>query len=744
MRRMSRRGGKLRSSTAEPDRTVPRIALREGRATSISAWIPLALHRRNVARCSGPSMDYIDDVLRLVASRRAKIDVLSVDVYDTVLTRNCGDPSDLYLLLGRSLARRGEIEWTPEVFARVRHQAELSVWQREGDLDSPTSLADFYLEVADFLSIPIERVPGMVQAELDLERRLLRAVPRAAEGLSLARAAGVQVAFVSDTYLSQDTVREHLELHGLLANGDHLFVSSAWSRSKASGALFETALDRFAPSSRVLHVGDHPHSDLAMPRRLRLEAKQVTAGRLNRYERLLSERSFDTAGLATAFAGASRLARLAVGARGGHERALSCVAAGVAAPVLVGYVLWLLERARAHSLDRLVFLARDGQVMHLIAEGLIARMGLPLRTSYLYVSRQSTNLAATYELSEDETDWAFRDAELVSDAELLARFGLRLDDLGETAESDPAPGGVGRAKRVAALLGLPDVQRRVLASASAQRDMLTDFLRQEGLLAGERVGLVDFGGVGSQVRALHVLLSNEQQPPPKIFLVGLDSPEAAGLNRPAVDPAWLSDVETYLYDHRRSRGLRRPRGFGSFVQMFCAADHGTVLGYERRGEAIVPLLEMSRDRRLTEWGLTTVRETIDEFVRHLEIDQELVDLRGDTRRVACDLVQLVWGGPEREEAAAWGSFPFEGAQATDSKPRPLAFAYSWRYVLSESRSGRFPDLGWQHWFEGSVALSPLVLRVALRRASRAYTVLSRSQSPLFRFLEGVVRRLAGR
>lgn len=675
--------------------------------------------------------------------------VLSLDVFDTVLTRACGAPQDLYLWLGRLLAGRELIPCSPEVFARMRHRVELDVWNREGGLDAHVGLADFYIEVCRRLSLDEANAPILVDLELGLESRVLRVVPGAASLVKRATDEDVEVIFTSDTYHSVDYLRARLIDAGLLPDTGRCLVSSQYGESKASGRLFRR-LTQGMPDApiAILHVGDNPHSDVDVPRRLGVKATWLPVGRLNRYERMLSDRAFESAGLAASFAGASRMTRLSQGADTGHQRAIRDVSAGVAAPVLTGYVLWLLRRARRMGLSRLAFLARDGQVLALIARRLVERLDLSLEVQYLEVSRRSTNLAATFDLTEEETAWIVRDRDQLSPPALLERLGLRVDEVTPLFDDSGASARSAPDGHVPELLDLVlregSLRHLVLERASERRELLRGYLRQEGLLDGRRTGIVDFGGVGSQVRALHAVMADAGVQPPRIFLIGLDDPAQAGLSRPEGRPPWLDDTEAYMYDHRRGRGLRRKRGFGTCVQMFCAADHGTVTGYDEQAGQIIPTLQVEHDDAVASWGLPVMREAIDQFLDHLVLDPDVLDPYADVRRVSCDLVDLFWRHPTTREAAAWGSFPFEGADATDDVTRPLAHAYTPSYIRDAVRGGRFPDLGWQHWYEASLALSSSPVRVAVRAAELAYRRADGSDMTGASPLATVLRRASGR
>ncbi|MEM9514937.1 MAG: hypothetical protein AAGA42_08765 [Actinomycetota bacterium] len=690
--------------------------------------------------------DSLDGFTASIAGGGASSAVLSLDVFDTVVTRSCGQPADLFLWLGRRLRRAGVVDCDAVVFAEVRARAEQAVWVREGHLDSRAGLEDFYREVVARLGIDQRLIPELVAAELDLEREVSHLIP-AARRLLDAYPAEAPLAFTSDAYFTAEFVDELLRSHVELPPNTQFVVSSATDASKAEGGLFDhiRVADR---NGAIVHLGDHPHSDLRVPLQLGIDARWVQEGRLNRFERRLAADASATAGFSSALAGASRIARLETVVSSGHEDAIRRVAAGVAAPTLVGFVLWLLMRAQRLGLRRLVFLARDGQVMRDLATRLIERLGLDIEARYLAVSRRSTNLAATFELDEEEVGWVFRDLDEMSINDVLRRFDLEWTDVADAFAATAVAGGHIAARphegAIRAVLADARVRSTVLARATTRRERVLRFFDAEGLLDDVACGIVDFGGVGSQVRAVHALFSSTGVSAPRIFVFGLDDPEQAGLPRPATDPAWLDDAECYLYDHRRRRGIRRARGFGTCVQMFCAADHGTVVDYREHGDDVVPVLASERDEPVLDWGLHTFRDTVLSFVDALVLDCDLVDPYADVRDVCCAVIESFWSDPDRAEAAAWGAFPLEGAQAAGSHGAALAHRYTWRGVGADLVRGEFPDLGWMHWYEGSLALSSPVLGAVVSSAERAYRRVDQRQSRSATLIATTIKTITGR
>ena len=102
--------------------------------------------------------------------------------------------------------------------------------------------------------------------------------------------------------------------------------------------LFKELLRRQGVSSKaVSHCGNDYKSDVMAARRVGLTPQPFLEGNLNRFEKILASYSLATEGLSSVMAGASRLARLKISASFAEEEALRDVAAGVAAPILVGF-----------------------------------------------------------------------------------------------------------------------------------------------------------------------------------------------------------------------------------------------------------------------------------------------------------------------------------------------------------------------------------------------------------------------
>jgi hypothetical protein len=108
--------------------------------------------------------------------------------------------------------------------------------------------------------------------------------------------------------------------------------------------------------------------------------------------------------------------------------AIRDVAAGVAAPALVAFTLWLLEESERCGLRRLRFLSRDGQVLYELTCRLAAATGSGLDLEYVYSGRITWSLAATDLRRLAEAPWLLNSFIKSNAAGVCARLGLPVAD----------------------------------------------------------------------------------------------------------------------------------------------------------------------------------------------------------------------------------------------------------------------------------------------------------------------------
>ena len=626
-------------------------------------------------------------------------DLVSLDVFDTALTRLVDSPADLFAEVERVLdARIGD---AASDFAQAREEAERRARLAAHRLNGAEEIGlDAILDALPGLLPAIGPHRALVRsAELEVEARLLVPVP---DILALTRrlaAVGRRFVFVSDMYLPPAFIAERLRAAGY-ARWEALYVSVETGATKASGRQWAVVRDRHPDCSRILHVGDDRQADGEIPRRHGI-------GTLC-YDRARSARRVGAmlrpALLPFSFAQRDAVLRARAVPDGPVDpngpafwTGLGRVLGGI---VLAGFVRWLEAQLRRHRIERVYFCARDGWLIRRAwhASGAPARTGIP--DHYLAVSRRPLNLARGFLASTpDRLDGALLGFLAGSDgtttvATALARAGLAgeaalvAEMQGRFASLDTTlvwPDGTGAFEQ-----GLARHPAAVHAALRPEHAALAGYLRQEGFGAG-RIGLVDLGWHGNMQRALRTVVEADAGP---IRLHGFYYglwPHALG-NRHAAGPmdaAFASDFQPVEDNAALHDAV-------AILEELHAAPHGTVLGYREEGGRWVPVFadhpaeraQHERTARLFQSGaLDTVASL---FATGQAGTLRLDDITPDAVRAALGAVCL---SPEPAERAALGGLghcaTFDHATAEPLVPdRPAPEDL-------EARRVALRDCGWQ-------------------------------------------------
>lgn len=584
--------------------------------------------------------------------------VHSYDVFDTVITRRIGDPDAVIDVVAERLAGDIGLPVPASVFAAARKRQERRLNQLAGH---HVPLRDVYLEVAASLNADPASAEMWLRAEEQVDRELTLPVPSGARLVAESRAGSHPVVFISDTPHSEEFVRELLVGHGIAVEGDRVFTSSARGVTKSKGGLFSYVAGEIGSPDGYLHRGDHRRSDLAAARVEGWDSQQVAAAKLTRYESLLEKHGSATGGLTSWLAGSSRVARLEAYERG-VSRAVADVAAGVMAPMLVGYALWALGQARVRGLRRLYFVARDGEIMLKVARLLGPHVAPGVELRYLYGSRQPWVLGACATSDVVLRHWAQGRTDFTARTTLErvgvtpdAAFALTGSPLADPARADAPLSPADRAE-LARLIQSEPLLSLVREQAGGFAERTTAYLRQEGLLDGTPSALVDAGWSGRAAAGLDALLVAAGGSPVPHLFVGVLGGKGEDELRSGVQ------LVPWLFDRQRHPGT--PAGIHDpnvLIEMLCAGTEGRTVDYAVGGDELVgPVLDRAANDAALKWGLEEIQRTA---LRAVELaapyfDREVatnLDLTGPVS----DVLRAFWTHPTRAEVDAWGQFPGE-------------------------------------------------------------------------------------
>lgn len=641
----------------------------------------------------------------------------SFDVFDTVITRTFSRPKDLFAAMAVQLSRERFFEdgdWTD--FSVLRVEAEMQARQITQLED--ISIRTIYEALADRLNLDEYRLLELMNREIALEIASVRPVPAVLSAIKSSRQEALRIIFISDMYLPLEIIQEMLSSCGAFLPGDKLYLSSELGLTKATGNLFLHCLqEEDIIPGQLHHMGDNELSDIGRAEEVGIRSTYFAATELNRYENLIIEaRDLASIHIRSLIAGASRLGRLDFQSGSIHQQTIWNTGASVAAPILVGFVTWLLCDAKRRGIGRIYFIARDGQILFRIAETICNSLDLGLDCRYLYGSRQAWHLPATMQVAEFEFDWILAQTDYLTLEMVFQRVGIEIDVVSDkllTAGFNPEKTNKNltseERKRLNHLIKSGVLTQQILAQAEIARAPTLDYLDSAGLFDDEEFAIADIGWSGTLQRSLgNILAAGGKNKPINGYYFGL-------LQRLLPRPG--DNLRSYFWDLERSSS-RADLGFKLRVLMeiFTAADHGGVKGYRYTDSCASPVLSENANEAAIIWGVSQQQQAIMAFVANLEPETLLSLSHLAWLDVFQEILGAFFNSPSVEEAMAYGSYPVSEDQ---NNTRSIPFAQ--KFVVSDTwRALRRGTAEHHHneWRQAAKILTPLSIYAAIRLAEK--------------------------
>ena len=483
--------------------------------------------------------------------------------------------------------------------------------------------------------------------ELDLAARCARAVPQVLEEIRRLIQRGERVIYVSDSLLPGSALRRMLEAHGFPGE---VYCAGDTGKTKASGALFSQVLatETLKPGE-LRHRGQDPTADAAVPRSLGIAVEPFPQAGLTRRERGLLDLHRDGDLGRSRIVAASRLARL----RGPCPPELLPVrilGADVVAPVLAAFVAWSLRDAGENGVERLYFLAREGQILHGLAQVLQPVMGGPV-PGYLMGSLAAWVGPSLGVLSRTDLDWLAGEGQSRRPGDLLAKLSLTPEELLRSAGGNmpellsDQPLDQAGLKRLWELLETGGARRLLALKAAQAKELLLAYLAGQGALAGDFLAVADMGWTLYTQRALRAALAG-QGLDVRGWYFGLSGRRLGRMEAGWHRAMFIEMAATHAPSTLEGLLFRH---IPVIEQVFTRASHGRVLGYERANGLVQPALGPEPQ------GLAFTREiqdTVLAYARNLAESGLSDDLAQTQLDVAQETLRLFLARPEKALARA--------------------------------------------------------------------------------------------
>lgn len=474
----------------------------------------------------------------------AGYDMVSFDIFDTLIFRPFDEPTALFFLLGEKL---GFMD-----FRRIRVEAEQDARQEKYEKTGSyeVSLEDIWDKLEERTGLSAGQ--GM-ELELELERRYCYANPFMLRVFRRLADMGKRIIITSDMYLSREFLQSLLEEKGF-AGAEKIYISNECGASKFSGGLYDFVLqDLNAGRKQIVHIGDNERSDI----RLAEKHGIVPCYYPNVHKKSMLFRAYDMSPIVGAAYRGVVDSHLYCGLEAfSPEYEYGYIYGGL---FVVGYCNFIHEYCRLHQVDKILFLSRDGDILTQVYR----RMYPDENKEYVYWSRKA---AAKLLASSNRYDYfrRFLDHKVNQEYSLEKIFqSMELEPLLDKLSAWSAGGGEKLQRSDNLTSGnLAGVKKfltanweRVLACYQEEQDAAAAYYGQ--VLEGCRKAVaVDIGWAGSGAIALKTLVEKVWGIPCSITGI------VAGTNtlynsEPYASETFLQagDLVAYMYSMSHNRDL---------------------------------------------------------------------------------------------------------------------------------------------------------------------------------------------
>lgn len=294
-------------------------------------------------------------------------DVVSFDIFDTLILRSLSIPADVFYLIGEKI---GMLDFK-NIRIWAESDARFKCFLKNGHYE--VTLSDIWKNLSEDTGLDADA--GM-ELEKETELGVCFANPFMLEVFGRLKMAGKKIIITSDMYLSKMFLETLLCKNGF-DGYDDIFVSCEYAKSKADGSLYRTVKEKYKGHS-ICHVGDNEHSDVKQARKNGISALHYQ--NVNKYT--LMYRPFDM----SAMVGSAYRAMVNNHLYNGMcsyslDYEYGYVYGGL---FVTGYCSFIKKYCEKNGVDKVLFLSRDGDIVKKVYDHLYPSNN----SEYVYWSRK--------------------------------------------------------------------------------------------------------------------------------------------------------------------------------------------------------------------------------------------------------------------------------------------------------------------------------------------------------------------
>ena len=505
-----------------------------------------------------------------------KADIVSFDIFDTLIMRKIFSPEDVFRLLGEKVRAELNIDCGID---SIRSQAAAQCGPH-------ATISEIYQQIKKTTNLTDKNIMDIMQLEKDTDIGLCIARRDMVDLYEYCISAGKEVYLISDMYYTLSDIKSILDKCGVTQPDDeHIWISCEKKSDKISGSIWkhysEIACEANKDAS-CLHIGDNKIGDVQNPAKYGMDSYYIMSAK----DMLMNSSISELASYVNTVSDSICLGLVA--SKLFNSPFTLCSTRGkvsfddsevygycVYGPLLEKFLIWLYYNSRKDGIDKLLFFARDGYLLEkdykIVSE--LLNDGYKQDWCYLPISRRLIYMATMK--SEDDLKRVVAFPYVGIFAEYMkSRFGVIVT--GATSEyNNRQINAVGDSQDI--LEWIQPYKDEIIKEAKRERENYLRYLKADGDMQKELTyGTVDLGYYGTNQYYLQRLTGIKTNG--YCFYACLEK-----------DNVYISDISMagcfqYGDDYTAEKSIARKKNM--YIETFITAPRGMIRCIDNQGQII--------------------------------------------------------------------------------------------------------------------------------------------------------------
>lgn len=552
----------------------------------------IPFYKKSESLCAAENYLNIEEYI----AKLKKYDVISFDVFDTLIFRPFSEPTDLFYLLGEKL------DYMDMKHIRIEAEEEARKISFKKKHNYEVTLEEIWQHIEKKTGIPAEK--GMKE-EIKIELYFCFANPFMKQVYDRLVRMNKKVIAVSDMYMEKPLIKRILDKNGYKEISE-IYVSCEYGKSKSNGELYKLILEN-VKNSTIIHVGDNLFSDIKMAKKNGIMSIHYPNINNSGKKYRPYDMSYITGSVYRGIVNSHILNGIKIFT---PEYEYGFVYGGL---FVLGYCNFIHDYAVKNDIDKILFLSRDGDILKQVYDDVFNE-----NTEYFYWLRKAAvKLMARFDKYDYFRRFLYHNINTGKTISEILR-SMELTDIEKTWSEKLLPEEKLTEKNVNKLKLIIEKSWNKVLKAYTEQEKATKAYISNVLKNCKKVCAVDIGWAGSGAMSLRSIVNGYGI---NCEIIGIVAGTNTLHNKESdASESFLQSgkLVSYMYSQSHNRDILKKhdlnKGYNLYWELLLSSTQRHFIGYYPVAEAKGIQLKFDEQDKNTE-GIIQIRQGIFDFVQ---------------------------------------------------------------------------------------------------------------------------------